>query len=585
MSDRIKSFVLRNKTKYIKGTVALLFINLLQIAIPRITGKFIDGIQFGSINTSNFVRYPLYIVIISVAICMLNYLTRLQIMGPALLFQYETGKEIFKHLEKLSVSFFNRKTIGELMALSVNDVSALRVALSRGTNLILDTFFLMVLSVISMSKTINIRLALMAFLPIPILIVIVIRFGVVINKKFKKVQESFANLTEKVQENFSGIRVIKAFVQEQEEVENFKLVNKNNYETNVELVKVWGIFYPLIEFISSISYLIVLVYGSLLVLKKQITIGDFIAVNSYIGILIRPIKFIGIIVNTIQKGKASKDRIEKLFNEKAEIFDDEACQTNRTNEYKLKGKIEFKNLTFAYNNESKPILKGINLTIEPGGTVAVLGKIGSGKSTLANLILRLYNTEKKGQLMIDGVDITEIPIRILRNNISYVPQDNFLFSQSIKYNVAFSNKNYDIKDIEESTKISQVYDNIMDFPDKFDTVLGERGVNISGGQKQRIAIARAIIKKAPILILDDCLSAVDTNTEKRILDRLKDTSKDCSCLIISHRVSSIKYADEIIVLDKGSIVERGSHEELLKIGGLYYRMYKKQILQEKSGEL
>ena len=235
MSDRIKNFVLRNKTRYIKGTVALLIINLLQTAIPRITGKLIDGIQFGSININNYIRYPLFIIIIAIAICVLNYLTRLQIMGSALLFQYETGKEIFKYLEKLSMSFFSRNSIGELMALSVNDVTALRVALSRGTNLILDTFFLMVLSIISMSDTINIRLALMAFLPIPILMLIVIRFGIIINKKFRKVQESFANLTEKVQENFSGIRVIKAFVQEHEEVENFKLINKKNYEKNVQI--------------------------------------------------------------------------------------------------------------------------------------------------------------------------------------------------------------------------------------------------------------------------------------------------------------------------------------------------------------
>lgn len=581
MSGRIKNFVFRNKKRYIKGIIALLFINLLQISIPRITGKLIDGIQFGSININSVIKYPLFIMIIAAAIFILNYLTRLQIMGSALLFQYETGNKIFDHLEKLSMSFFNRNTIGELMALSVNDVTALRVALSRGTNLIVDTFFLMILSLIVMSKTINMRLALMAFIPIPILIFIVAKFGVIINKKFRKVQESFATLTEKVQENVSGIRVIKAFVQEAEEVENFRAINKRNYETNVELVKVWGIFYPLIEFISSISYLVALVYGSSLVLKKQITIGDFIAVNSYIGVLVRPIKFIGIIVNTIQKGKASNDRIGKLFNEKVEIFDEKQCESKLINS-KLNGKIEFKNLTFSYDNKSKPILKNINLTIEPGRTVAVVGKIGSGKTTLASLILRLYNPEKKGQLMIDGVDITEIPIGTLRENIGYVPQDNFLFSQSIKYNVAFSEGNYDIKDIEEATNISQVYDNIMDFPSKFDTVLGERGVNISGGQKQRISIARAIIKKPPILILDDCLSAVDTNTERNILDKLKSSFKNYSCLIISHRVSSIKHADEIIVLDKGVIIERGSHSELMKISGLYYRMYKKQILQEKS---
>ncbi|MBV7273535.1 ABC transporter ATP-binding protein [Clostridium sp. PL3] len=584
MSGRIKKFVFKNKKRYIKGIVALLIINLLQISIPIITGKLIDGIQFGSINISNISKYPLFIFIIAAAVFILNYFTRLQIMGASIIFQYETGKEIFRRLEKLSMSFFSRKTIGELMALSVNDVKAVRVALSRGTNLIIDTFFLMVLSIIAMSKTINMRLALIAFIPIPILIFIVAKFGLIINKKFRKVQESFSDLTEKVQENVSGIRVIKAFVQEQEEARNFKVINKKNYETNIELVKVWGIFYPLIEFISSISYLFVLVYGSSLVLKKQITIGDFIAVNSYIGVLVRPIKFIGVIVNTIQKGKASSDRIENLFDEKTEIFDEKEEELDLNNS-KLRGKIEFRDLTFSYNNKFKPVLKNINLTIEPGKTTAVVGKIGSGKSTLGSLILRLYNPEQKGQLLIDGIDITEIPIEKLRHNIGYVPQDNFLFSQSIKYNIGFSEDSYDIKDIEESAHISQVYDNIMDFPNKFDTVLGERGVNVSGGQKQRISIARAIIKKPSILIFDDCLSAVDTNTEKNILDGLKEICKSSACIIISHRISSIKHADEIIVLNKGSIIERGSHAELIKIEGLYYRMYKKQISQEESEEL
>lgn len=581
MAGRVKNFIFKNKMRYAKGAMALFLINILQVSIPRITGEIIDRIQSGSINANNVGMYSSIIVIIAISIFVLNYLSRLQITGASILFQYETTNAIFKHLERLSMSFFNQNSVGELMALSVNDVNAVRLALGRGVNLIIDTFFLMLLSIIAMGKTINMKLTIMAFLPIPILIVVVAKFGVVINNRFKKVQESFASLTEKVQENIAGIRVIKTFVQEKEEIENFKIINVRNYETNIQLVRVWGVFYPLIEFLSAVSYLIVLVYGSSLVLKKQITIGDFIAVNSYIGVLIRPIKFIGRIVNIVQRGEASKGRIEKLFNEKPEVHDKSDFKSKFDN-LKLSGKVVFKNLTFSYNKKSKPVLKNIDLTLEPGKTVAIVGKVGSGKSTLANLILRLYNPQEKGQLIIDNMDITEIPVKVLRDNIGYVPQDNFLFSESIKYNIAFSQRDYTIKQIEDAAKISQVYDNIMDFPDKFDTMLGERGVNISGGQKQRISIARAIIKKPSILVLDDCLSAVDTETEKNILDGLKYIIKDCSCLIISHRVSSIKHADEIIVLDKGSIVERGAHADLMKIGGLYYRMYEKQILQERS---
>ncbi len=571
---RVKSFLVNNKIKYIKGIIALIAINLIQITIPKIIGALIDGVQNKTINISGVFMYFSFVIIVALAIFILNYLTRLQIMGSSILFQYEIRNDMFKHIEKLSMKFFNKNGVGDIMALSVNDVTAVRMALGRGVTLIIDTFFTLILSIIIMAKTVNLKLTLVAFLPFPILIFIIISFGRVINKKFRKVQESFAKLTQKVQENISGIRVIKAFVQEKEEIENFKIINKKNYDVNMDLVKVWGIFYPLIEFISSATYLIVLLYGSYLVLNKSISLGDFIAVNSYIGILVRPIRFLGMIVNLIQRGKASMERIEKLFYEKPENDNKNSEEKNR---YK---KIEFKDLSFSYNDGDKQVLKNINLTLEPQKIVAVVGKIGSGKSTLINLILRLY-TAKEGQLLVDGKDIEKIPLKDLRNSIGYVPQDNFLFSQNIKENIAFSDEKYSINEIKQAAEVSEVYDNIMGFPDKFDTVLGERGVNISGGQKQRISIARAIIKKPTILLLDDCLSAVDTNTEYKILSNLQPIVKNCACLIISHRISTIKNADEILVMDKGYIKERGTHNELMKIRGLYYEMYKRQQNQGK----
>ncbi|MCT8978059.1 ABC transporter ATP-binding protein/permease [Clostridium sp. CX1] len=586
MTGKIKSFLYENKKRYVKGAIALLLINVLQVTIPKITGKLIDSVQLGSIGTGGVVMYSSLVVAVAAAIFGLNYLTRLQIMGASLLFQYQTRNHIFNHLEKLSTRFFNKNTTGDIMALSVNDVSAVRMALGRGVNLIIDTLFLLILSLITMGNTISIKLTLIAFLPFPLLILIAGNFGIIINKRFKMVQESFGNLTTKVQENISGIRVIKAFVQEKEEIENFKKVNRANYEINMKLVKTWGAFYPLTEFLTSASYLIVLVYGSTLVLKGEITLGDFIALNSYIGVLVRPIRFIGSIVNVIQKGRASMERIEKLFGEKSEVFDsikEEAVNYKiKREDFKLEGTVDFKNLTFRYSNEQKPVLKDINLSLKKGKITAVVGKVGSGKSTLANLVLRLYNPLEKGQLLIDGIDITEIPLKTLRSSIGYVPQDNFLFSQSIKDNIAFSEKEYSMEEIKEAAKISQIYQSILDFPDGFNTVLGERGVNISGGQKQRISIARAIIGNPSILILDDCLSAVDTSTESKILKELKDIMKSCSCLIISHRISTIKYADEIVLLDEGSIAERGTHNDLIELGGLYYEMYKKQILEESN---
>lgn len=594
LTNRIKSFFISNRWRYFKGILAFIFINILQITIPKITGKLIDGIQAGQIAEKAVISYSLIIIIISLIIFSLNYLTRLQITGASLLFQYQIRNEMFSYLQKLSMKFFNKNTVGDIMALTVNDVTAVRMALGRGVNLIIDTFFLLILSVFIMGKTVNIKLTLIAFLPFPILTIIVISFGKIINKRFRRVQESFGAITGKVQENVSGIRVIKAFVQEEKEIENFQRINSLNYKINMDLVRVWGVFYPLIELVSSMSYLIVLFYGSILVLRKEITLGDFIAVNSYIGILVRPIRFVGMIVNLIQKGRASMERIEALFNEKSlfseKLLKDDGYKKDRefnkdckrnVNVDRFQGKVEFKNLTFSYNKGDKPILKDINLKLEPGKITAVIGKIGSGKSTLANLILRLYNTETRGQLIIDGVDISDIPVKLLRENIGYVPQDNFLFSQSIKDNISFSEHEYSMEEIEEAARISAVYDNIMDFPDKFDTLLGERGLNLSGGQKQRISIARAIIRKPSILILDDCLSAVDTNTERIIISELKEVMKDSACLVISHRISTIQYADEIVVLEKGIIIERGNHKELLGRKGEYYSIYEDQMLEGK----
>ena len=313
-------------------------------------------------------------------------------------------------------------------------------------------------------------------------------------------------------------------------------------------------------------------------INGTITIGDFVAFNGYIGLIIRPIAFIGNIINFIQRGKASVSRIESLFKAKSEITD--KYEGNYADDYRFKGLIEFKNLTLSYKKSSEPALKNISFKVEPGETVAVVGKVGSGKSSLASLLLRLYNPDGEGQIFIDGKDITTYPVKLVRENIGYVPQDNFLFSASIAENIAFSEREYDISQIENAAKISQVYDQIMEIPDKFDTMLGERGINLSGGQKQRISIARALIKDPPILILDDCLSAVDTKTEEKILKELKEVMKKRTCLVIAHRVSMIKDADKIIVLDKGEIIEQENHEQLIE-KGYYCNMYQKQLLEEK----
>lgn len=580
----VVKFLKDNKWKYITGILLLFIINILQLIVPRITGGVIDEIKERTIAQDALTRYALIIFVIAVVVFILNYLSRVQIIGSSNLYEFLLRNRIFNHLLDMSMEFYNKRAVGDIMALSTHDMHSIRMAMGRGIMLIADTVFLLIASIYIMSQKIHPRLTLIAFIPMPFMIYIMLRFGRLIHRRFRRVQESFADMTRKTQENISGMRVIKAFVQEDYEVENFKVLNREDYNKNMDLVKVRGIFFPLIGFISSLSYLAVLVYGGNLVVDGSITLGDFVAFNSYLGMMIRPIAFIGRIVNFIQRGKASMGRINELLSVKPDVYDDLAISKEAFEPKRFKGKIEFKDLTFTYERGQSPVLEDISFTVDPGETLAVVGRVGSGKSTLVNLILRLYNPQNRGELFIDDIDIMDIPLEILRDNIGYVSQDNFLFSTTIRDNIAFTPIDIPDEKIEEVAKISQLYNEIMELPEEFDTILGERGVNLSGGQKQRTSIARALAKEPSILILDDSLSAVDTNTEERILEGLNRFMKNRTSIIIAHRISTIKDADRIIVLDDGKIVERGTHEELIENEGIYSEMYERQLLEEQIEE-
>ena len=575
--------LVKHRWRYVKGLFFLIAINVLQILVPRLTGIVVDGLKTLSLSERDLIYYGALLIVISLMIFASHYLSRVQVMGASNLFDYEVRNEMFDHMLSLSMRFFHKNRIGDLMALATNDLGSLRMILSRGFNLMINTVILLIGSIVVMAGYMDLRLTIYSFLPFPFLVWVMVRFGPMIHRRFRRVQESFSDLTRMTQENISGIRVIKAFVQEENEIENFARLNQENFDINMALARVQAIFYPSISLISSISFLIAFIYGGNLVIKGTITLGDFVAFNGYLGIIIRPITSIGMIINFSQRAKASVDRIHVLFQQRPEIVDTgmpESEEEIAKWEKGIEGKIEFRDLTFSYDKNEAPVLKDINLTIEPGKTLGIIGKVGSGKSTIANLILRLYNPMEEGQLLIDGVDITKVPLKLLRESIGFVPQDNFLFSSTIKSNIGFTPEEPDMEEIRRAARISQIDDTIMELPDKYETMLGERGVNLSGGQKQRVSIARALVKDPSILILDDCLSAVDTNTERTILDDLKPFMEERTCIIIAHRISTIQDADEIIVLDDGKIIERGTHEELLANEGYYSRIYHRQLLEE-----
>ena len=572
---RLKDFLSQHKRYYILGIGALLLTNLAQLVIPKMLGNLTNLVASGEFSRGDLLRFILGFIGLSVGIAVFRYFWRINIMGTARRMEYTLRNMLFEHLQSLSTEFFNYHKTGDLMAHATNDIHAVRMALGPGVVNSVDALFLTSVIVFMMARTINLQLTLVALLPLPIMLAVTFGFGRMIHGRFRRVQEAFSDLTDRVQENFAGIRVIKGFAREKSEEDRFREVNEYNVTRNMDLVRIHALFHPLVGYLGALSFIIVLGYGGTLVLDGSITIGDFVAFNSYLGMLTWPVMAIGWVMNMIQRGKASMDRLNDIFNEQSEITDpgEEGMLP------KLAGKIEFNNLTFAYPTSTKPVLQGISGEIMPGQVVGILGRTGSGKTTLLNLLVRLYNVEP-GMLKLDGVDIDQISVQVLRDNIGYVPQDSFLFSATIRENIDFANTASDLAKVMDYAKIAQVYDNIVEFPKQFDTVVGERGVTLSGGQKQRIAIARALIKEPQILNMDDSLSAVDTETEEAILQNLRRIFPGKTVIIVSHRISTLQAANQILVLEEGHITQRGTHDELVLEDGLYKELYQKQLLEE-----
>jgi ATP-binding cassette subfamily B multidrug efflux pump len=560
---------------YILGIVFLLLSSYIQTLVPKYLGIIIDLLEEAEIDKNRILYYIGMILLTSVGAFAVRFIWRYFIMGNARNMECFLRMKLLKHLQRMSVSFYNARKTGDLMAYAVNDIGAVRQTFGPGVALIVNGLGLGLLSIFSMVRVVHPRLTVLALLPIPVVVIVIVKMGGVIRSRFRTVQKNFAAISDRIQENISGIRVIKTYVQEDGEVDRFEWLNNEMKQSNIEMVRVSSLLSPLIQIFFGISFMINLIYGSSLVKAGEISLGDFTAFNGYLAMIMMPIISIGRIINVFQRGMASYRRLGEIFSVEPEIAD--SIPEGDSKEIpRLKGEIKFKGLSFKYPNQSEYALKDINLRLESGHTLGIIGKTGCGKTTLANLLLRLYSVEP-GMILIDGRDINEYTLEVLRENIGYVPQDNFLFSASIYENIRFFNEQYGDDDIENASKYSMIYDTIMEeFPKRFETVIGERGVNLSGGQKQRISIARAIIKNPAIYILDDALSAVDTQTEESIINNLKQVMAGKTGIIIGHRISAIKHADIIAVMDHGRIIEMGTHKELLENEGLYRELYRQQ---------
>jgi ATP-binding cassette subfamily B protein len=464
--------------------------------------------------------------------------------------------------------------VGDLMAHAINDIEAVRMSLSLGIVFLVDTIILGVLTIFFMIY-IHPLLTLYAILPMPLITVITLFFSRTIHDRFEVLQKTFASLTERVRESIAGIRVVKAYVLEAEEKDKLSRLSQDYIRKNVNVTKVWGMFFPIILFFSNLSMVIVLYLGGRLTIFQSISTGDFVAFMSYLGLLAWPMMALGWAINVIQRGAASMDRLNKILEEVPEISDGPEA----TGSGELKGMIEVKGLTFSAGNGGRPILQDIQLTIPEGERTVIVGRTGAGKTVLCNLLARLLESPQ-GSLFIDGTEIHRIPLKRLRRSIGYVPQDTFLFSETIRENIAFGRVEAKDQEIEEAARIAQIYDEIMEFPEGMNTVIGEKGITLSGGQRQRVAIARALLMNPPIFILDDALSSVDIQTEERILEGLEKFLQGKTTILVTHRIAPLRKADRIVVLDEGRVAEIGTHTTLLERGGIYANLYWQRELEE-----
>jgi len=568
----ILPYLRKNIWFLIGGLSALLMVDVLQLLIPLIIKRVIDNLTRWNVGDAGLLVYAMEIVGIAILIGIFRFIWRYLIFGTAHRVERNLRHQLFAHLQTVPLSFFNKVATGDIMAHATNDMTAVRMALGMALVALVDGGLLSLMA-IGFMVHINVWLTVYALLPAPLLIYSANRLSKKVHNRSLRVQESFSQLTEKVREDFAGIRVIKSYVQEDHRLKKLNDVSNRLIQKNMDLTRIWGLFFPLIMGLINLSLAIVIVFGGRQAILLNISPGEFVAFMSYLGILTWPLIATGWVMNILQRGAASMKRINDLLETKPET----AVVSPPATIGKFAGKIEFRDLTFSYDGRF-PALKNINLTVNSGETVVIVGRVGSGKTTLLNLILRLYEVDE-GSLLLDGHQIRSIPLGVLRQNIGYVPQDAFLFSDTLRENLRFGSLRATEDKIVAVTKMVQLHDEVMDFSHQFETVVGEKGVILSGGQKQRVTIARALLLDAPILMFDNALSSVDTYTEELIMQQLKPLIADKTNIIVTHRISSVKDAHRIYFMDEGEIREQGDHDSLLALGGAYAEMFRRQLLE------
>lgn len=602
--------------QYAGGLLCLLAVDFLELYIPQLTGAITDGLTAGNFPPSILLRDVLLIILIAAGAALMRFGWRVLMFGASRRVERDLREDLYRKLTGLSNRFFQHQKTGDLMAYFSNDMDAIRMAVGPGILTTFDAIVMTLMVVIKMIVYVDLKLTLLAMLPLLVILFGGSQYGKAISRRYDRKQAVFGKLTDFVQESVSGIRIVKAFVQEARDMEAFEKVSRENQEANLHVVKLRAIVLPLLDGLIGVASGLTLLYGGYLVIQGDITLGKFVAFNTYVMTLVWPMIAAGESITMLSQGGASWKRVRALFAETPEVVDDGHTDSSITS---MGSSVEFRDLRFRYADGLPEVFTGFTADIPAGATIGILGRTGSGKSTLVSLLTRLYNVAP-GQIFIGGQDIRSIPLSVLRENIACVPQENLLFSDTIQSNIAFGTRTIDkmppleqkpmkvfirgteaaeewveqemsqresendrywndLDAVMAAAKDADVHDNIMDFPHQYATVVGERGVTLSGGQKQRTAIARGLMKDAQILILDDALSAVDTDTEARILSALKARRAGKTTILIAHRISTVQNADQILLIENGICAESGTHQELLAQGGSYAKLYEQQQLE------